>query len=284
MTPCATAASTTAAWAFMCPLACVRACSRPRASACPSTWKSWPSAEEEGQRYKATFWARAHSTGDFKPAWLDQTDADGISMRDAMQHGRVGRGHTVRSSRNPCRLPGLCRSPYRAGPGAQRAATFRWAWSPPSTPACAMSGEMTGMASHAGTTPMDQRRDAAAAVAELILYVEQRATPDGDSVGTVGMLQVPNGSINVVPGRCQFSLDLRAPSRCAARCTGADVLCRAAQRICRRAVACTTASTETMRASAAPSAPAWQAALGSRSAPHWACPCTACPAAPGTTP
>ena len=56
------------------------------------------------------------------------------------------------------------------------------------------------MASHAGTTPMDRRRDAAAAVAELALYVEQRAAQDGDSVGTIGMLQVPNGSINVVPG------------------------------------------------------------------------------------
>jgi N-carbamoyl-L-amino-acid hydrolase len=71
---------------------------------------------------------------------------------------------------------------------------------------------MVGMASHAGTTPMTRRRDAAAAVAELLLYVEQRAARDGDSVGTVGMLQVPNGSINVVPGRCQFSLDLRAPN------------------------------------------------------------------------
>ena len=68
------------------------------------------------------------------------------------------------------------------------------------------------MASHAGTTPMDRRRDAAAGVAELLLYVEQRAAQDGDSVGTVGVLNVPSGSINVVPGRCQFTLDLRAPN------------------------------------------------------------------------
>jgi N-carbamoyl-L-amino-acid hydrolase len=68
-----------------------------------------------------------------------------------------------------------------------------------------------GMASHAGTTPMDRRRDAAAAVAELALFVEKRAARAGDSVGTIGMLEVPNGSTNVVPGRCQFTLDLRAP-------------------------------------------------------------------------
>ena len=66
------------------------------------------------------------------------------------------------------------------------------------------------MASHAGTTPMDRRRDAATAVAELALYVEKRAAAVPNLVGTVGMLSVPNGSINVVPGRCQFSLDIRA--------------------------------------------------------------------------
>jgi N-carbamoyl-L-amino-acid hydrolase len=71
-------------------------------------------------------------------------------------------------------------------------------------------GEATGMASHAGTTPMGMRRDAAAAVAELVLYVERRASQVANVVGTVGMLEVPNGSINIVPGRCKFSLDIRS--------------------------------------------------------------------------
>jgi N-carbamoyl-L-amino-acid hydrolase len=118
------------------------------------------------------------------------------------------------------------------------------------------TGEVLGTASHAGTTPMDQRRDAAAAVAELMLFVEQRARADGDSVGTVGQLQVPNGSINVVPGRCQFSLDLRAPSDAQRDGLERDVLA-ALQRICSaRGVDHTLA--QTMRASAAPSAGAWQ--------------------------
>jgi N-carbamoyl-L-amino-acid hydrolase len=59
------------------------------------------------------------------------------------------------------------------------------------------------MASHAGTTPMDRRRDAAAAAAELVLLAERRAASVPDVVATVGMLEVPNGSINVVPGRCR---------------------------------------------------------------------------------
>jgi N-carbamoyl-L-amino-acid hydrolase len=117
-------------------------------------------------------------------------------------------------------------------------------------------GEVRGMASHAGTTPMDRRRDAAAAVAELVLFVEQRAGSEPQLVGTVGMLEVPNGSINVVPGRCRFSLDLRATTNPARDALAQDV--RAAlQGICeRRGVSFTLE--ETLRADAAPSAPAWQ--------------------------
>jgi N-carbamoyl-L-amino-acid hydrolase len=117
--------------------------------------------------------------------------------------------------------------------------------------------EVIGMASHAGTTPMNRRRDASAAVAELALFIEQRAARDGDSVGTIGMLNVPGGSINVVPGRCQFSLDLRAPTDAQRDMLVGDVLGEL-RAICeRRGVRCTLE--ETMRAAAAPSAPAWQA-------------------------
>ena len=117
--------------------------------------------------------------------------------------------------------------------------------------------EVIGTASHAGTTPMDRRRDAACAVAELALYMEQRAARDGDSVATIGQLQVPGGSINVVPGRCHFSLDLRAPTDAQRDALVSDVL-EQLKTICeRRGVR---HSTElTMSVAAAPSAPQWQA-------------------------
>lgn len=116
--------------------------------------------------------------------------------------------------------------------------------------------EVVGMASHAGTTPMDRRRDAAVAVAELALYIEKRARQDGDSVGTIGMLNVPSGSINVVPGRCLFSLDLRAPNDPQRNQLEADVLAELAA-ICERR-GLSHLVEETMRAAAAPSHPAWQ--------------------------
>jgi N-carbamoyl-L-amino-acid hydrolase len=120
-----------------------------------------------------------------------------------------------------------------------------------------MQCEIIGTASHAGTTPMDRRADAATALAELALYVEQRALTDGDSVATIGMLQVPNGSVNVVPGRCLFSLDMRAPVNAQRDALAADIL-SALQGICERRGLRYTAE-ESMRAAAAPSAPAWQA-------------------------
>jgi N-carbamoyl-L-amino-acid hydrolase len=112
------------------------------------------------------------------------------------------------------------------------------------------------MASHAGTTPMDRRRDAAAAVAELVLYVEHRGAIVPHLVATVGMLEVPNGSINVVPGRCRCSLVIRATTNEVRDACANDVLAELA-RICERRGLHYTLE-ETMRAAAAPSAPAWQ--------------------------
>ena len=117
-------------------------------------------------------------------------------------------------------------------------------------------GEIIGMASHAGTTPMGRRRDAATAAAELALYLEKRGSSVPDLVATMGQLEVPNGSINVVPGRCKFSLDMRATTDDVRdACTG-DVLAEL-QRICERR-GLHYKLEETMRAAAAPSAPDWQ--------------------------
>ncbi|MFO0443710.1 MAG: M20/M25/M40 family metallo-hydrolase, partial [Betaproteobacteria bacterium] len=117
-------------------------------------------------------------------------------------------------------------------------------------------GEIVGVASHAGPTPMDRRRDAAAAAAALVLHVERRAAAVPDLVATVGMLVVPNGSINVVPGRCRFSLDTRATTDAVRDACANDVL-EALRALCDRR-GLQFRIEETLRAPAAPSAPAWQ--------------------------
>jgi allantoate deiminase len=67
------------------------------------------------------------------------------------------------------------------------------------------------MAGHAGTVPMHLRRDALAGVAEMIGAIEARAAAEDGLVATVGRLAVAPGAINVIPGKAEFSLDIRAP-------------------------------------------------------------------------
>jgi len=72
--------------------------------------------------------------------------------------------------------------------------------------------EIAGMAGHAGTVPMNLRRDALAAAAECVLAVERICGAEPELVGTVGKIEALPGAINVIPGRTRFSLDVRAPS------------------------------------------------------------------------
>ena len=212
-------------------------------------------AEEEGQRYKATFLGSGALIGDFKSEWLDQQDTDGITMREAMQHAGLCVDDIAKIQRDPTRYLGFVEVHIEQGPVLNEVNI-------PLGVVTSINGsvrflcEVIGTASHAGTTPMDRRRDAACAVAELALYMEQRAAKDGDSVATIGQLHVPNGSINVVPGRCVFSMDMRAPTNAQRDALMADVMAQLKTICDRRGLRFTLE--ETMRAAAAPSAPEWQ--------------------------
>jgi len=238
------------------PMACVRELARD-GKRLPFHIEVVAFAEEEGQRYKATFLGSGALVGDFQPEWLDQKDADGISMRQAMQQAGLKIADIPLLKRQPADYLGFVEVHIEQGPVLNEL-DIPLGVVTSINGSVRFVGEVTGMASHAGTTPMDRRRDAANAVAELALYVEKRALQDAETcVGTVGQLHVPNGSINVVPGRCQFSLDLRATTNAARDALMQDVLAEL-QAICERRGLHYTLE-ETMRASAAPSNPAWQA-------------------------
>jgi len=213
-------------------------------------------AEEEGQRYKATFLGSGALVGQFDDRWLEQTDAQGISMRTAMVQAGLNPQDIGSLQRQAKDYLGFIEVHIEQGPVLNELNL-------PLGVVTSINGsvryscEITGTACHAGTTPMSRRSDAAAAAAELILYAEQRAQRDADSVATVGQLLVPNGSTNVVPGRCQFTLDMRAPANAQRDALVDDILAEL-RRICERRQVRLNLE-ETMRASAAPSAPAWQA-------------------------
>ncbi|MEB5963899.1 MULTISPECIES: 2-oxo-4-hydroxy-4-carboxy-5-ureidoimidazoline decarboxylase [Comamonas] len=212
-------------------------------------------SEEEGQRYKATFLGSGALVGDFKQEWLEQKDADGITLREAMLHAGLCIDDIPKLRRDPAKYLGFVEVHIEQGPVLNELDI-------PLGIVTSINGsaryvcEFIGMASHAGTTPMNRRRDAAAGVAELSLYIEKRAGQDGDSVATIGQLNVPSGSVNVVPGRCQFSLDLRAPTNEQRDAMINDIMAEMAAIAERRGLRYTTDLS--MKASAAPSAPEWQ--------------------------
>jgi acetylornithine deacetylase/succinyl-diaminopimelate desuccinylase-like protein len=73
------------------------------------------------------------------------------------------------------------------------------------------SRDFEGRADHAGTTPMDARRDALVAAAEYVLRVRDIAGGIEGAVATVGQLELEPGAANVVPARVRLTVDARAP-------------------------------------------------------------------------
>lgn len=207
-------------------------------------------AEEEGQRYKATFLASSALTGEFDPHWLTQEDANGVRMKDAMKQAGYRVADIDRIRRDPSQYLGFVEIHVEQGPVLHHMHL-------PLGIVTSINGsvrylvKITGTASHAGTSPMNQRQDAVAAFAQWAVYVEQRARQDGDSVATVGMLNVPQGSINVVPGACHFSLDMRAPNDDQRDLLAHDILRRLRDICAERGLLYQLE--ETVRASAAPS-------------------------------
>ncbi len=166
-------------------------------------------SEEEGVRFKSTFLGSNAIIGRFDPALLERQDSNGISMRMAMQQAGHDPSQIGEIARNPKDLLGFVEVHIEQGPilldhDLPAGIVTSIAGS------CRYLVELTGVASHAGTTPMSMRRDAAAAAAEIVLYVEQRCAEAPALVGTVGQLHVPDGSVNVIAGRCRLSLDIRA--------------------------------------------------------------------------
>ena len=236
------------------PMACVRELHR-QGRRLPYGVEVVGFAEEEGQRYKAVFLGSGALTGHFDTAWLDQQDALGITMREAMLHAGLCPDDIPKLKRDASRYLGFVETHIEQGPVLNEM-DLPLGVVTSINGSVRYLGEMVGMASHAGTTPMDRRRDAATAAAELALYVERRGGAAPNLVATVGMLEVPSGSINVVPGRCKFSLDIRATTNAVRDACAADIRAEL-QALCDRR-GLHFKLEETMRAAAAPSAPAWQ--------------------------
>jgi beta-ureidopropionase / N-carbamoyl-L-amino-acid hydrolase len=193
-------------------------------------------AEEEGVRFKSTFLGSSAVAGTFNPAVLDNADAAGVRMRDAMRAAGLDAAEIRAAARDPRQLLGFIEVHIEQGP-------VLLSENEPLGVVTSIAGSVRGMisvsglAGHAGTVPMNLRRDAAAAAAEIILVLEKRCSEVPGLVGTVGRLEVPGGAINVIPGRCELSFDIRSDDDAVRDAAFGDVCTAAASIASRRNVA-----------------------------------------------
>jgi len=164
-------------------------------------------ADEEGLRFGATYLGSRALAGRLGEDDLRRQDADGVTMSDAI---RICGGDPERigddrwSAERPL---GYVEVHIEQGPILEGLDL-------PVGVVSAINGQsryeltFTGEAGHAGTVPMDRRRDALVAAALFVTVVDQN---EPDLVATVGKLSVRPGAANVIPGEVTLTLDVRSP-------------------------------------------------------------------------
>ncbi|WP_062515922.1 allantoate amidohydrolase [Demequina gelatinilytica] len=165
-------------------------------------------ADEEGVRFGRTLLGSCAVAGTWDPAWLDLPDGEGVTLRNALASFGLDPEEVASAALDPATVVGYLEAHIEQGPLLLDAGR----------PLGVVSGimgakrfdlAMEGEAGHAGGVPMRHRRDALLGAAETAIAVEQVALEHG-VVGTVGQMAVLPGAANVIPGRADFSLDVRA--------------------------------------------------------------------------
>ena len=163
--------------------------------------------DEEGTRFGTALIGSRAVAGTWDDRWWDIEDADGVRLDEAFAAFGLDAGRVEEAARRADDLVGYLEAHIEQGPALLEADRALGVVS-------AIAGarrfeiEVVGTAGHAGT-PWERRRDALAAASEMILAVERLACGD-DSVATVGRITAHPGGVNIIPGRAEFSLDLRA--------------------------------------------------------------------------
>ncbi|EPL8002311.1 allantoate amidohydrolase [Klebsiella aerogenes] len=167
--------------------------------------------DEEGTRFGITLLGSKGLTGSWPHAWLDQHDADGISLAQAMVNAGLEPSRVHSASRPAEDFSAYLELHIEQGPRLEQAGSALGVVE-------AINGArrlnccFTGEAGHAGTVPMDQRRDALAAAAEWMLCIESTTRQQGGNlVATVGTLRCSPAAVNVIPGEVALTLDIRGP-------------------------------------------------------------------------
>ena len=166
--------------------------------------------DEEGSRFPASMACSRAVAGTVDPMVMEMTDGDGVSLAEAFAAFGLDPTRLEEAARKPGEVFAFLEAHIEQGPvleaedlalgvvtaiAAQKRLIVRF----------------TGMAGHAGTTPMNLRKDPGPAAAEAILALERICADGRDGlVGTVGRITALPGAFNVIPGVVEYSMDIRA--------------------------------------------------------------------------
>ncbi len=188
-------------------------------------------SEEEGVRFGAPFIGSRALTGRLDEQLLSLQDAQGISVRRAIENFGLNPGDIPKAAVKNDTL-GYLEFHIEQGPVLEKLRL-------PLAVVEGIAGQsrleftFVGRANHAGTTPMHLRHDAVAAAAEWIISVERQANEVPNLVATVGRIDARPGATNVIAGEARLTLDVRHSSD-EIRNRAVDSLVREAEQIIQR--------------------------------------------------
>jgi allantoate deiminase len=164
-------------------------------------------SEEEGVRFRLPFIGSRALVGSLDNELLGRRDEHGISVRTAIEQFGLNPGE-LGNARVEGHILGYLEFHIEQGPVLEELGL-------PLGVVDAIAGQsrlelsFIGRANHAGTTPMNLRRDALAGAAEWISAVEQEARHVPGLVATVGAIEAKPGASNVIAGEVRVTLDVR---------------------------------------------------------------------------
>lgn len=141
---------------------------------------------------------------------VNACDLNGVKLIDAMQHAGLDAMEALHAKRSPDSIHAFLELHIEQGPMLDKkgvsvgnvdaiAGLFKWDVS------------LLGTANHAGTTPMDMRKDAFMGLSEFASQLKRILDENGSarSVATIGRVEISPGAANVIPGKVEFSLEAR---------------------------------------------------------------------------
>lgn len=166
-------------------------------------------ADEEGVRFPTALMGPRALAGTLDPAVLDMKDNDGVSLRRALADFGGDPDAVSSLARDPSKTAGYLEIHIEQGPVLEAADAALGIV----TGICGIERNtvtFTGDTGHAGTVPMDSRRDALVAASDFISAIHDAAMKIPDLRATVGALSLHPNVVNAIPSKVELTLEIRA--------------------------------------------------------------------------